>query len=634
MKKSILIIMLAIALQAYSQVDVKNTENVPMANYIEIIDTPTPPAMGGDDILWSEDFEDNTIPNIVLDDIAGYGGWHWGDESPGGMWSENAGIIQSETPDNGFMIMEADFYNSSPQNNIVEGVVGENPINAQFTIGPIDLSASETEELVLQFYSNYRICCYYSPSDANDLNVYISTDGGSTFNDLNYIEGDTYEVNVEKETFSQIPLGNFSPNTDGVYFRFEWVGTHYFWMIDDLSVIQRPAYDLKMQSSWLTMENPTNIEYYSIPESQMPDEMLIGAEVYNYGYNDDEDIVLSGMIDGQGIYTDISYDLVQKDSTAYVESEYFDVSMLTAGTYDFTATITSSGDDPTPEDNTLTREFVVSENIYAIDGLYSMYEWMGTGWPGGDDTADGVRYANYFDIKQSTNLTSIKIELNTAEHPTSLGTFLTEPGGELIAYVCDTTGIFDPTVETLDPDFGGAIWTSDFYLVTQSDVNNGEIVLVVDELPLDPNAYYVVIEMYSNGLDTDILIYDDTSVPQPWWASLVFYPTDQTWYSNPNAASIRMGLDEVGIALSEDLLEGVQCFPNPADNYLEITSSNLLDGKSSIIIYNMLGEEIKNYQYINFGNKQQIDLNDLSSGSYILEFENSNKVSKHKLIIE
>ena len=103
--------------------------------------------------------------------------------------------------------------------------------------------------------------------------MYISTDGGETFNDLNYIEGETYEVNVEMETFSQIPLGNFASNTTDVYFRFEWVGTHYFWMIDDLSVIQRPGYDLKMQSSWLTMENPTNIEYYSIPESQMPDEM-------------------------------------------------------------------------------------------------------------------------------------------------------------------------------------------------------------------------------------------------------------------------------------------------------------------------------------------------------------------------
>ena len=605
-----------------------------MANTVEIIDITTPSAMGGEEVLWSEDFADSTIANVITEDLAGYGDWHWSDQSPGGMWSENTDIIQSDTPGNGFMIMEADFYNSHPQNDLDDGVVGENPIHAQFTIGPIDLSSSETEELVLQFYSNYRICCYYSPSDANDLNVYISTDGGNTFNDLNYIEGETYEVNVEKEAFSQIPLGNFSPNTTDIYFRFEWVGTHYFWMIDDMSVIQRPAYDLKMNSSWLTMENPTNIEYYSIPQSQMPDEMLIGSEIYNYGYNDDANITLNGSIDGTSAGASIEYELIEADSTVYIETDYFDISMLTIGTYDFTAEIVSSGDEVTPEDNTLTREFVISENVYAIDGLYSSSEWMGTGWPGGDDTADGVRYANYFDIKQNTVLSSIAILLNTDEHPTSLGTFQTESGGEMIAYVCDTTGIFNPLVTELAPEFGGAIWTSDFYLVTESDVSNGMVVIDVPELDLNINAYYIVIEMYSNGLESDILIEDDTSVPQPWWASLIFYPSDQTWYSNPNAASIQIGLDGFENNLIENVLEGIQCFPNPAKNYIEVSSDKLLNGTCNITIYNMLGEEVKNCEYSDFGNTQQVNLENLVVGSYVLEFENNNKISRHKLIVE
>ena len=71
----------------------------------------------------------------------------------------------------------------------------------------------------------------------------------------------------------------------------------------------------------------------------------------------------------------------------------------------------------------------------------------------------------------------------------------------------------------------------------------GVFVIDVPELYLDVNAYYVVVEMYSNGLANDILINDDTSVAQPWFASLVFYPNDQTWYSNPNAASIRIGIN-------------------------------------------------------------------------------------------
>ena len=141
MKKSILIVVLAITLQSFSQIDIKNIENVPMANPIEIIDTPGPSALGGDDVLWSEDFADETTPNIITEDVAGFGDWKWSDQSPGGQWSENAGVIQSETPNNGFMIMEADFYNTSPQNDVPDGQVGENPLSASFTIGPIDLLA-------------------------------------------------------------------------------------------------------------------------------------------------------------------------------------------------------------------------------------------------------------------------------------------------------------------------------------------------------------------------------------------------------------------------------------------------------------------------------------------------------------
>ena len=78
----------------------------------------------------------------------------------------------------------------------------------------------------------------------------------------------------------------------------------------------------------------------------------------------------------------------------------------------------------------------------------------------------------------------------------------------------------------------------------------------------------------------------------------------------------------------------IQFFPNPAKNHIEITSNNLVEGTSSIIIYNILGEEVKKCQYSNFGNKQIINANGLTSGSYILEFENNDTFSRHKLIIE
>ena len=214
-------------------------------------------------------------------------------------------------------------------------------------------------------------------------------------------------------------------------------------------------------------------------------------------------------------------------------------------------------------------------------------------------------------------MSSITIDLDTSEHPTSLGTFQTEAGGEVIAYVCDTTGIFNPLVETLDADLGGIIWQSDFMLLEQNHVDWGKMVIDVDELDLTPNAYYIVVEFYSNGLQSDILIRDDTSVPQPWWASLIFYPSDQAWYSNPNAASIRIGLDG-NQSLSEKSLSGINCYPNPTKDYVEITSNEMLNGQCNVSIYNMVGELIQNYQYPHFGSLQRSNLDDLAKGSYVL----------------
>lgn len=631
-------------IHVYSQVNMQNEKYTLMASP-EINDINTPSAMGGGDVLWSEDFGDSNIPNIEIVDVAGYGNWHWGTESPQGMWSTNTQIIDSETPNNGFMIIEADFNNSCPQNEIecvdanndgINDVIGEFQLNAHFTIGPIDLSEAPTDQLVLEFYSDFRICCYQPGNGSNDLNIYISTDGGNNFSDLDYIEGDIYEVNVQTATLSQVPLSGFSANTDSVYFRFEWLGTHYYWMIDDLSITQRPAYDLKMQSSWITMEDPAGIEYYAIPKNQMPEEMLIGAEVYNYGYNDDYGVTLQGSIEGMpDMDYEIEYEVIESDSTDYIETAYFDVSMLDAGTYTFTANVTSSGDDLSA-DNELSREFEISENVYALDGLYDSYEWVGPGWT--DDGFDGVMFGNYFDIKETTTLSSIEIVLDTVTHPTGAGLFETNPYGEVIAYVLDTTGIndyFQGVTSELQNYMGGVVWMSDFYLVSPDDIENERIVIDADEFELSPNAYYIALEVYSNGGANNIFLYDDTSVLQPYYASMFFSPTDGTWYSNPNALSMRLGLDGFeNTNVVENALNNIQYYPNPAKNYLEITSDKLLDGESNLIIYNILGETMRNYQYSNFGHKQQVNIEGLASGSYIIELENKSQTSRHKLIIE
>ena len=267
MKKQLFILLIFISSMSFSQINMKDITAVPMANLLNMPEPITPSASSINDPLWYEDFSNSSIPNVVTEDLGGFGDWRWSDIEPAGMWSMNTQVINSESASNGFMMMEADYFNSCPQNNIecidadnngINDVIGENAINAHFTIGPIDLSSAESNNLALQFYSDYRVCCYAAGSGNNDMNVYISTDGGNIFTDINFIGGDTYETNVQNEEFVQIPLSDFNANVNDVYFRFEWLGTHYYWMIDDMQVTQRPAYDLEIQSSWLCESNVEN----------------------------------------------------------------------------------------------------------------------------------------------------------------------------------------------------------------------------------------------------------------------------------------------------------------------------------------------------------------------------------------
>ena len=637
MKKILLLLnFLLIFSLSNSQVNTKNIQSVSYISNYTINDINNSQSIGGDEnVIWEEDFANQIPENVSIESVGTYGDWIWSNESTQGQWGANAGLIESPSVDNGFMLLDADYFNSYPQNGVAEGEVGENSVNSSFIIGPIDLSSSETNALVLQFYTYYRICCFY-PGNGNDLNVYISTDEGETWNDLNYIEGDIYEVNVGTQKLSQIPLSGFNPNVESVHFKFEWLGTHYFWMIDDISVIQQPAYDLKMLSSWLTMENPAGIEYYSIPESQMPNEMLFGGEIYNYGYNDEINVKLDGMIDNTNLMADVTYELIESDSTRFVETGLFDVSSLTSGTYTFTNSIQSNGDDALINDNSKTREFVISENEYQVDGLYETFDYMGTGWPGGDAQSDGMRFANYFDIKESTTLTSARIGLYTNAFDTSLGNFQTTSGGEVIFYLCDTTGLLDPDVATLDMDFGGVIWESDFIMVEDYMVSDGFVSIDIPDVPLDPNAYMLVVELYSNGLENDIIIYDDPSVVQPWFASLYWSTEDNQWYSNPNAMAIHMGINGHSyVNINEDeVLNNFDIYPNPTSSFINISNNELLNKETTISIYNILGENIMNLNMDKFESLKTINIENLPNGNYIIKIDDGENNIYEKIVKE
>ena len=126
-----------------SQVNSKNIQSVSYISNYTINDINNSQSMGGDEnVIWEEDFANQIPENVSIESVGTYGDWIWSNESTQGQWGANAGLIESPSVDNGFMLLDADYFNSYPQNGVAEGEVGENSVNSSFIIGPIDLSSS------------------------------------------------------------------------------------------------------------------------------------------------------------------------------------------------------------------------------------------------------------------------------------------------------------------------------------------------------------------------------------------------------------------------------------------------------------------------------------------------------------
>ena len=96
---------------------------------------------------------------------------------------------------------------------------------------------------------------------------------------------------------------------------------------------------------------------------------------------------------------------------------------------------------------------------------------------------------------------------------------------------------------------------------------------------------------------------------------------DETWYSNGNALAIHMGINGLNYANinEENSLSGIELYPNPTNDLINISSTELLNGKTIISIYNILGEIIKTWDFNNFGVYKSISIDNLDTGNYILE---------------
>jgi hypothetical protein len=557
--------------------------------------------------LWSNDFSnaaDWAIANNTNDNqdwviststasTLGYGMGAWVDAGNG---------VSNE---NGYALYDSD-------------AVGSDGGNQDATItytGLIDLTGNNN--VVVEFAQRIR------KFSLTQTYVGISLDMGATWTD--------FELNASKpvsttyEETGQVNISSLAGDQDSVKIRFRYVGSwDYAWLVDDVRISELPNDDVRAFPIYYAGLNNLGIEYGRTPLSQLDTDYEFGGEVYNFGINDQTNIVIDGsFVNGTSTiaYTLSPGDLASGDTLTYsAQNSGF---AYEVGTYEGTFNVTSDGEgssSPNFADNTVKRNFAITQNVYSQDGIgIHPQNLLSLGSLGSNSfqTTTGTIFSTYYDLR-STDNTIVGIEIGIGS--------TTNAGTEIQVSIIDTATFFaDGSTAVIDVNGFEAL--SDYYVVSASDVSNGKVTVYFDQpITLNSDGYFASVNTVPSD-QTNIRILDDQTVVQPNFASMINIPGDGS-FTNGNALAIRLLTGTAN--LNESTQNSFEVYPNPASDLVNISLAESMN--ATVTVLDLSGKAIKT-STIN-GTSTALNTNDLISGVYFVQMIHGNNIMTKKLIIQ
>jgi hypothetical protein len=628
---SALLLLTAIATQAQNRSAVMNR----MLDNHSVSTRTTAPALNprGGSAIWEEDFVNAT--NIPGGGVSANSGtwvtsgangavWKHGFTGTNGCWSTGIPQPTFATAGNGFLIFDADSANCTNPSSNPPGF-SATALTGSITSPAIDLSGSN--DVLLEFSHASRWCCQSSP-----LFIATSSNGGQTWSADIPVSAPEINVNQQATTVA-FNLSAAIGGAADARIRFSWTaGTAYYWAVDDIRLVLPTENELILDYGYIS-HNGTGEEYGRVPVSQLYPEMRFGGSVINFGYADQTDLELSVSVRNAANVEVLSglepLALLASPDSAAMELN-LDASALEAGLYTTTMEVVSVGDSADGanfSNNTINRRFEITEGLYSIDGIdvhvASQEQLSALGTNSFEDAEDGFMLLNYYDIRNTMNAAAVDIYLASG----------TIAGGSLIVSIHDTVNIYAD-------DVFSPIAQAEIVDVTAAHISAGKVRVFFEEpIELEPNAYYVGVEMFGAGSGPDapttIRVLDDITIPQPGYSTMIYVPNDQV-YGNGNAAAIRL-LGDIYIGLEESNSSiGVTVYPNPNDGNTLQMSLTSTDGE--LVRYQLLnanGMEVLSSSFKpSIGTiNRTLDISNLSAGIYLLRVASSSTNITRKVIL-
>ena len=323
------------------------------------------------DTLAYFDFGQGLPPGWTVYDNANLGYvWTWSTNPPRGYYTNRPGAtstdrIQSTTGANGFMMLESDYYNANG---------GNQAMDSYFESGPIVIQPKAS--VLLRFQQFFRYCC----SGSAGFDVEVRSNVHPTWDTISVKEGTAPNNATPNPMFTEVNISKAAANADTIYFRFhQSIASHYFWMIDDIAIVEGPAYDMLVSDfsvNYHGMGNSNKRQFYEQVPLELFDSMWVNATVINNGGNIDSGKVVYEVFQdtncfgtaGAGSVAYVHEDLPSIDPLFGVNVRFEDPFLPSAkGQYTIHSYVQSANVDQVGSNNILSNTFIVSDTVYAKD---------------------------------------------------------------------------------------------------------------------------------------------------------------------------------------------------------------------------------------------------------------------------
>jgi hypothetical protein len=541
----------------------------------------------------------------------------WGDRGP----------IQSPSVSNGCAMYNSDIYDGGGT-GVGQGLF---PGTHSGTLTSPSIDCSEYAFVSLRMHQFAR-----ANASAVSTLFEVSNDGGATWTDFPINPNVVSNAASPANDFVLVDISEVAANQPDVKLRFTWRGRYYFWLIDDVQLIETPANNLSIGDFFYAPAS------YAQPVSQIvTDTMGFSADISNRGREALTNVVLRVTI------TDSGNNIVHRDSVVLPElapftydstvviEDFFVPDMLTVGSYTLRYDVYSldDPDDFDPRDNSASAVFAVTESLFSMD------DGVGIGGvrPG---TGGDYRMGNYYRISPVSPNVVATHAIFAAGKNTADGPIAGEQVTVLLYKVKDNVLLdFSNFSPSGNDDLDVVGFQTYEFPEGYTNYNDARVELLDFEaeptVQLEAGGRYFLVVSYE-GSANNIFAGNDRNIKFFQISTVVF--TTQWFlggFGADRAAVVRMEI-ALPVNTNEALLPeySLAVFPNPTAERVNVTLGLDARQDAMVILADMNGKIFMMQEYQGVQDETfSYDVSNLPAGMYMVRIGTRHGISTKKFVV-